>query len=267
VKCPACSEETAPARFCGHCGQPLPAPAEERAEAGAEPPPPRPRKAAEKVAEAIEAYRRHGAPLLEVAKESGAKGLLSASLAKLTTAALKEHPDLMKAALEGTVTIAFSDIEGSTVANERLGDRRWLEVLRTHNGIVREQLATHGGCEVKNLGDGFMLAFSSARKGVQCAVAVQQAFAAHGEVNSEEAIAVRIGLHTGEVTKEEGDFFGADVALAARVAGAARGGQILVSDLVKELVESSGEFEFGRAKKTSLKGIGSQVVYEVLWKP
>jgi class 3 adenylate cyclase len=258
VECPSCGQETDPGhRFCFACGHVL------EEEASGE----RPKKAVEKVAEALEAYRRHGAPLLEVAKESGAKGLLSASLAKLTTAALKEHPDLLaQGSLEGTVTIAFSDIEGSTAANERLGDRRWLDLLRAHNGIVREQLATHGGCEVKNLGDGFMLAFSSARKGVQCAMAVQQAFAAHGEFNPEEAIAVRIGLHTGEVTKEEGDFFGADVALAARVAGAARGGQILVSDLVKELVESSGEFQFGRAKKTSLKGIGTQVVYEVLWK-
>jgi hypothetical protein len=132
VKCPACGEETAPARFCGNCGQPLPAPAEETAEVGLPPEPHRSKKAAEKVAEALEAYRRHGAPLLEVAKESGAKGLLSASLAKLTTAALKENPDLLaQASLQGTVTIAFSDIEGSTAANERLGDRRWLDLLRS----------------------------------------------------------------------------------------------------------------------------------------
>ncbi len=76
-----------------------------------------------------------------------------------------ERPDLRPhASPEGTVTILFSDIEGSTAANERLGDRRWLEVLRAHNRIVRREVAAQRGFEVKCQGDGFMIAFGSARR-------------------------------------------------------------------------------------------------------
>jgi class 3 adenylate cyclase len=265
VKCPSCSEETGPGhRFCFACGTPL----TEDGNHGPGRSKPEKKKAAERVADAIVAYKRHGAPWVEIAREAGVKGLLSASLSRVAAAAAEEHPDLLAhASPEGTVTLGFSDIEGSTAANERLGDQGWLEVLKAHNGIVREQLKAHGGSEVKSLGDGFMVAFSSARKAVHWAVGVQRAFQDHAEEHPEEPIAVRIGLHTGEAIREDGDFFGADVALAARIAAAAQGGQILVSELVKELVENSGEFEFGRARRKGLKGIsGGQVVHEVLWR-
>ena len=91
---------------------------------------------------------------------------------------------------------------------------------------------------MKSQGDGFMIAFSSARRGLDCAMAIQRALQAHARSHPDEAIAVRMGLHTGEALKEGDDFFGTHVALAARIAAAARGGEILVSSLLKELTRT-----------------------------
>jgi class 3 adenylate cyclase len=148
---------------------------------------------------------------------------------------------------------------------ERLGDQRWMELLKTHNSIIRERLAAHEGFEVKSEGDGFMLAFGSARRALQCAVDIQRAFAAQNET-AEEPIRVRIGLHTGEAIKEADDFFGKNVILAARIAGQAQGGEILVSSLLKELTESAGDTEFGDGRDVELKGLsGRHRVFEVAW--
>src|SRR3990172_9579993 len=128
-----------------------------------------------------------------------------------------DKPDLRRhAAPDGTVTILFSDIEGSTELTERLGDKRWMELLREHNAVVREKLNAHGGFEGKSEGDGFMLAFQSARRALECAIAIQTAVADRHD--SEESVRVRIGLHTRDPIKEGDDFFGRHVNLAARVA-------------------------------------------------
>jgi len=149
---------------------------------------------------------------------------------------------------------------------ERLGDRRWLELLHAHNTIVRGQLQTHGGFEVKSQGDGFMLAFGSARRALQCAVDIQRAFAQHNEEHPEEPIRVRIGLHTGEAIKEAEDFYGRHVILASRVADQAEGGQILASSLLKELTESAGDIRFGDGREVKLKGLkGKHQVFGVAW--
>jgi class 3 adenylate cyclase len=154
----------------------------------------------------------------------------------------RERPDLRRhAAPDGTVTMLFSDIAGSTAIAERLGDQRWMQVLRAHNAIVREQLAAHGGFEVKAQGDGFMLAFQSARRALHCAIAIQRAFAAYNEKQAQEPLRIRIGLHAGEAIKEADDFFGKNVILASRIAAQAQGGEILVSSLVRELTHSSGD--------------------------
>ena len=104
---------------------------------------------------------------------------------------------------------------------ERLGDERWLEVLRDHNTVFRERLRAHGGFEVKNQGDGFMLAFPDPVEALRCAIEVQRAFAERAAEQPEERIRVRMGLHTGEAIAEEGDFFGRNVILAARIAAQA----------------------------------------------
>ena len=90
---------------------------------------------------------------------------------------------------------------------------------------------------------------------MECAIAIQQTFTAHNAENPGEPIRVRMGLHTGEAIKEGEDFFGKSVILAARIASQALGGQILVSSLLKALVESTGEFEFEDGRETELKGL------------
>lgn len=175
---------------------------------------------------------------------------VGASIQAVAAAVQEEQPDLLlHAAPDGTVTILFSDIEDSTVATERLGDQRWLEVLKAHNSLVRRQVAAHGGFEVKSQGDGFMVAFSSARRAVLCAIAIQRAFAAYADQHEGDPVRVRMGIHTGGAIKEADDFFGKNVVLAARTAGAATGGQILVSSLLKELTESAGDLEFGSGRE------------------
>lgn len=165
---------------------------------------------------------------------------------------------------EGTVTLLFSDIEGSTARNAKLGDAQWMDLLREHNDIVRAQLAAHRGYEVKSLGDGFMLAFRSAVDGLRCAVGMQRGFAARN-ASAPERLDVRVGLHTGEVIREADDFFGTHVNLAARIANQALGGEILVSSLLRELTASVGEFTFGEPRRVELKGIeGEQTIYPVV---
>ena len=232
------------------------------------------RRAMEKLAGALEVYRSCGAgaawmePVLadKLAAQGVGPGELQASIDLLAASVELSRPDLsLHAAPDGTVTLLFSDIEGSTAANERLGDRRWLEVLHTHNRIVRDQVKAHGGFEVKSQGDGFMIAFGSARRALGCAVGIQRALSEHAERNP-EATKVRIGLHTGEVIKEGDDFFGTHVALAARIAGTADGGEILVSSLLKELTDG-GDVVFGDGREVELKGLaGRRRIYEVLWR-
>ncbi len=165
----------------------------------------------------------------------------------------------------GTVTIMFSDIEGFTAMTERLGDQRAQEVLHTHCAIVREQIAVHGGFEVKAQGDGFMIAFPSARRALRCAVAIQRATAAYDE-HAEAPVRLRIGLHTGEATKEGYDFFGRSVIVAARVADAGQGGEVLVTSMVRELAGGSDEFAFDGGREVELKGLsGRYRVFAADW--
>ena len=211
-----------------------------------------------------------------------------ASIDAVAASVYVDKPDLRShASPDGTVTILFSDIESSTEMTERLGDQRWMELLSEHNAIVREQVAAHGGFEVKSQGDGFMLAFQSARRALQCAIDIQRAFAernaslparpealegrAGREVRATteggiEPIRVRMGLHTGEAIKDGDDFFGKHVNLAARIAGQAEGGEILASSLLKELTASAGDIAFSEGREVELKGLtGSHHVFLVAW--
>jgi eukaryotic-like serine/threonine-protein kinase len=178
----------------------------------------------------------------------------------------EERPNLRPAAApDGTVTMLFSDIEGSTQVNERLGDVRWLDLLRAHHAIVREQIHKHGGYEVKSQGDGFMVAFASARRAVQCAREIHQEIDAQLGTHPDGPIRLRIGLHTGEAIKEETDFYGKNVVLAARITDQAQGGEILASSVVKQLTESAGDVRFEDARELQLNGLaGTHTVYRVV---
>jgi class 3 adenylate cyclase len=178
-----------------------------------------------------------------------------------------EWPQLRaQVAPEGTVTILFSDIEGFTSLNERLGDMRAKDILRDHYQLVREELLTHRGFEVKVHGDGFMVAFDSAARALRCAQAIQRRQRAWSEQHPETPIRVRMGLHTGEAIRDADDFLGSTVNLASRIATAARGEEILVSALLKELCASSGEFDFDRGQEIELKGLSRpHKVFTAAW--
>ena len=174
-----------------------------------------------------------------------------------------ERPNLAAhAAPDGTVTILFSDIEDSTLMTERLGDERWLGVLRAHNSLFRRHLRGHDGYEVKNQGDGFMLAFPDPAQALACAVAIQRDLEI-AEAEDDERIRVRMGLHTGEAIAEEGDFFGRSVILAARIAAQACGGEVLVSAALRE---AAPRFSFDDGRDLELKGMaGTHTVYRAEW--
>jgi class 3 adenylate cyclase len=158
-------------------------------------------------------------------------------------------------------TVLFTDLVGHTEMMSRLGDERGRAVLREHETITRNVLKQHGGTEVKTMGDGFMASFGSVTKAVECAVALQRAFAGR----EGEPLAVRVGLNAGEPIEEEGDLFGATVILASRVAAKAEGGEILVADTVRGLCSGKG-FLFADRGEFVAKGFEEPVrVYEVAW--
>jgi class 3 adenylate cyclase len=161
-------------------------------------------------------------------------------------------------------TILFTDVEGSTALTQRLGDAAARQVLRVHESITREALRAHGALDVKELGDGFMASFSSATRALDCAIAMQRAFAQLNET-AEEPIRVRIGLNAGEPIAEEKDLFGTAVNLASRIAARAEGGEILASDVVRQLVAGK-RFLFRDRGDVELRGFEDPVrLYEVRW--
>ena len=141
----------------------------------------------------------------------------------------------MPALPTGTVTLLFTDIEGSTTLLQRLGDRRYAEVLAEHKRLLRDAFAKGNGQEIDTQGDAFLVAFSRARDAVAAAVAAQRTLTDHSWPDG-ASLRVRMGLHTGEPARESSDYVGLDVHRAARIAAAGHGGQIIVSDATYGLV-------------------------------
>jgi len=149
---------------------------------------------------------------------------------------------------EGTVTLLFTDIVDSTALAEAAGDRAWAGMVGQHESAIRRITKKHGGVVVKVLGDGSMLAFDSARAAVRTAVECQREFA-------QEAFAVRIGIHTGEVVRTGDDLLGVTVNKAARITSAADGGNIMISSTVQDLVGPMPGVRFGQPVLVALKGL------------
>ncbi len=185
------------------------------------------------------------------------------SIVLVTNAVQAERPNLtLHASPDGSITLMFTDIENSTALTEQYGDAKWLETLRQHNAVVEGEVKRHGGKVVKNRGDGYMLTFALPARGLDCALAIQHALAGH------EVIRVRIGLHTGNPTREGEDFFGTDVNFAARVADKALGGQVLISERVHSMLTKDHPARFGEAFEVDLKGLsGRHRLYAVEWTP
>ena len=159
--------------------------------------------------------------------------------------------------------ILFTDITGSTSLTQRLGDAAAMEVVRTHDRIVREALEDHGGREIKHTGDGIMASFISASHAVQCAIDIQKRVAEHSVENPDLGFGIRVGMSAGEPVVENEDFFGAAVQLARRVCDKADEGRIYASNVVRELCIGKG-FRFADLGDHELKGFeGSTRLFEV----
>ncbi|HWO93653.1 MAG TPA: adenylate/guanylate cyclase domain-containing protein, partial [Dehalococcoidia bacterium] len=168
----------------------------------------------------------------------------------------------------GTTTLLFTDLVGSTELLDRLGDEAAERLRREHFRLLRESVRTAGGHEVKNLGDGLMVAFGSAGDAVRCAVLMQQSVERRNREIGGEELSVRIGLHVGEPIRDEDDYFGTPVVIAKRLCDRAEGGQVLASTLVRDLIGARPEFGFRELGPLALKGIASPLAAcEVTWTP
>jgi class 3 adenylate cyclase/DNA-binding CsgD family transcriptional regulator len=165
---------------------------------------------------------------------------------------------------EGVVAVLFTDLVGSTELLDRMGDDRAELLRRTHFSMLRQAVAEAGGREVKSLGDGLMVAFTSPMKAVGCALSMQRAVDEHNERNPESGLGVRIGLHAGEPVRDEKDLFGSSVVVAKRLCDQAQGGQILASELVANLVGSRGGFRFRPIGRLRLKGLAQALAAVVV---
>jgi class 3 adenylate cyclase/tetratricopeptide (TPR) repeat protein len=164
-----------------------------------------------------------------------------------------------------TATVLFTDLVGSTVLRQTLGDDGADELRRQHDRMVREAVSAHGGTEVKGTGDGFMCVFPASAEGVTAAVAMQQAFARFNR-RAPAPLGLRVGLSAGDVVWEAGDCFGTPVVEARRLCDAADTGQVLVSEVVRLLAGSRGGHRFNALPPLALKGLTDPVsAFEVAW--
>lgn len=161
-------------------------------------------------------------------------------------------------------TIVFSDVEDSTKITRRLGDEHARQLFRRFEDDVRELITLHSGSQLKHLGDGVMMSFQSAVRAVECAVAIQHAAQRIGD-EEDVPFRVRAGIHAGDPIAEGGDLHGISVIAASRTADHARGGEIVVSDVVRQLIAGRG-FVFSAPESFIPKGFEEPLdVYRVQW--
>jgi len=164
----------------------------------------------------------------------------------------------------GTVTFAFTDIEGSTRLLQELGDVDYATVSSDHRRLVREAFGAHGGTEIDTQGDAFFYSFLRARDAAAGAIEAQRALRAHSWPDGRE-VRVRMGLHTGEPHVGDEGYLGIDVVRAARIAAAGHGGQILVSETTRALLgnqlpDGVAVFDLG---EQNLKDVQHEHIYEL----
>ena len=193
-----------------------------------------------------------------ILRKDGLGAAVRSSIEDLADWAEVERPDLARLAPSGRVAIVFSDIEESTALNERIGDRAWVRLIASHDKLVRRHVKNHSGHVVKSQGDGFMIAFAQPEQAVRCSIDVQRSLS-----KRPNGIRVRIGIHVGKSVRRGDDLFGRNVAMAARVAAQADGGEILVSEAVRDAVTDE-DIAFDDGREVELKGFtGSHRLYAV----
>jgi adenylate cyclase len=197
-------------------------------------------------------------------RREGFGAAVRSSIEDLADWAEVERPDLARVTPDGRVVILFSDIEESTALNERIGDRAWVRLIGAHDKLVRGLVNHYAGHVVKSQGDGFMIAFARAEQAVRCGVDIQHALQDDAKRKRHNGIRVRIGIHMGRSVRRGDDLFGRNVAMAARVAGQAAGGEVLVSQPVRDAVSDCDDICFDEGRDAELKGFaGSHRLYAV----
>jgi class 3 adenylate cyclase/tetratricopeptide (TPR) repeat protein len=164
------------------------------------------------------------------------------------------------------VTVLFTDLVGSTALSTSMAAADAERIRLLHFGLLRDAVEAHGGREVKNLGDGIMAVFPGASAALEAATAMQQAIHQHNRTDG-SALAIRVGVATGDCTEEAGDYFGEPVIQAARLCAASEGGQILVTSVVGLLVPRDA-YELRAVGDLDLKGLPEPVAtLELAWEP
>jgi adenylate cyclase len=168
----------------------------------------------------------------------------------------------------GVVTIVFVDVKRFSTFASRVSKEQVREVIRVFHWLVREQVTRHGGFEVKQLGDGFMLAFSSPRRALRCAIEILRVTAPKDDgTGLPPAVRVCAGLNSGDAIREGDDFFGHTVNVASRIMGRAKGGQALLSEATRGLIGEMEGVHFVDLGRRQLRGIqGRTRLYEAVWR-
>lgn len=201
-------------------------------------------------------------------RKEGFGAAVRSSIEDLADWAEVERPNLARVTPDGRVVILFSDIEESTALNEKIGDRAWVKLIGAHDKLMHQLVQRQSGHVVKSQGDGFMVAFARAEQAVRCSMDLQKALRKEAKRKRHPEIRVRIGIHMGRSVRRGDDLFGRNVAMAARVAGQAVGGQILVSEPVRDAVRDCEGMSFDDGREVELKGFsGSYRLYAVEAEP
>ena len=203
-----------------------------------------------------------------IMRKEGFGAAVRGSIEDLADWAEVERPDLARVTPDGRVVIVFSDIEESTALNERIGDRAWVKLISSHDKLVSGLVKRRSGHVVKSQGDGFMIAFARAEEAVHCAIDLQDELRKEAKRKRHEEIRVRIGIHMGRSVRRGDDLFGRNVAMAARVAAEAVGGQVLVSQPVRDALGDCDDVWFDEGRDVELKGFsGSYRLFAVEAEP
>ncbi len=197
--------------------------------------------------QAVEAVRETA----NLARTEGIGAAVLSSIEQLAKWAEDQPTELSRLTTDGKAVVMFSDIENSTAENVRMGDAAWVELLENNVRKIHEIVETHSGHIVKNQGDGQMIAFANPDEAVHCGIAIQRALSSNADCDPEKAIRLRIGIHMGKSVQIGEDLYGRNVALAARVAAKARGGEILVTQSVHDAVD---DVSYGPAREVEFKG-------------
>jgi class 3 adenylate cyclase len=176
---------------------------------------------------------------------------------KLAEAFVSENrpaPDSTTAASSGTAIILFADIVDSTALTERLGDAAFRAKARDLDGTLRTTIREHSGTPIegKLLGDGVLAVFTSARQAIEAALAC-------GKGGNHAGLRLHLGLHAGDVIREDNNVYGGAVNIASRISGLSSAGEVLVSDTVRSLARTSAGVRFEDRGEEPLKGVSDAV--------